>query len=50
MGEDSLIQRTVILFDHSWCKLNIETNEDETNEDEMIIYHIVVCLYLNIKV
>ena len=39
-----MTQRTLILFDNCLGKL------DEDNEDEISLYHLIVCLYLNLKV
>ena len=42
--EDSLTQRVIMLFDHSVSGLNHDS------EDEILIYNLITCLYLCLKV
>jgi len=43
-SEETLSQRAVIVFDHCMAKL------DANNEDEIMIYHLISCLYILNKV
>ena len=39
-----MTQRTLIIFDNCLGKL------DPDNEDEILLYHLIACLYMNLKV
>lgn len=42
--EDTVVQRSMIIFDHSLGML------DPTIEDEILLYHLISCLYIIYKV